>query len=74
VSDKNANSKGKEKKAIDINTVMQEVGKAVREVNSLSKIVDKVLIDIMPKLYKEKVEEAYADTNKALGFIIKHII
>ena len=70
----NANSKGKEKNAFDFNKIVQEVGKAVREVNSLSKVVDKVLIDIMPKLYKKKVEEAYADTNKALGFIIKHII
>jgi hypothetical protein len=67
-------SGAKEKKAFDFNAIMQQVGKAVREVNSLSKIVDKVLVDLMPKLYKEKVDEAYTDTNKALGYIIRHII
>lgn len=63
-----------EKKGFDMQNFIQQVGKFTQKVNSLSKAVDFTLYEMMPKIFKDKIGEAYEASKKQLDFIMAHLI
>jgi hypothetical protein len=67
--------KKKEKKSegFDLSNMVQEIGKVTRNFNTLSKIVDYVSLDLMPKMFGEKVDEVYRQTKKNIDNFIRYL-
>ncbi len=61
-------------KTPDIEEVVEQVGKFQRKVDSLSKAVDYLTDEVMPDLFKENLEKAYKNTQKAVDHIIKYLL
>ena len=61
-------------KSINFEEIVQEVGKAQRKVDSLSKVVDLIIDEIMPEIFKERVAEAYENTQKIVDHFIRHLL
>jgi hypothetical protein len=67
-------SESEPKKSKDISAVMTDFMKFTRKINTLGKAVDYMLVDIMPKLFKDNIKKAYALSKKQLDFFMAHII
>ena len=61
-------------KPLDFESIVQEVGKAQRKIESLSKVVDLVIDEVMPQIFKERVAEAYENTQKIVDHFIRHLL
>jgi hypothetical protein len=67
-------SDAKKDSGFDITTVVQEVGKFTRKVDSLSKAVDYVAMELMPQIFGDKVDEVYRSTRKTMDYFIKFFL
>lgn len=64
----------KKTEGFDLSNMVQEIGKVTRNFNTLSKLVDYVSLDLMPKLFGEKVDEVYQQTKKNIDNFIRYLI
>jgi hypothetical protein len=67
--------KKKEKKSegFDLSNMVQEIGKFTRNFNTLSKIVDYISLDLMPKMFGDNVDEVYRQTKKNIDNFIRYL-
>jgi hypothetical protein len=59
---------------LNFNTILQEVGKFTRKVNSLSKILDFTIEEVIPKIFKEKTDDVLKITKGQLDYFLAHFI
>jgi anaerobic glycerol-3-phosphate dehydrogenase len=70
-----ANEQNKmEVKSLDLQEVVQEIGKFTRKVDKLSKAVDYVTVELMPQVFGNKINDVYRQTRKSLDYIMRHLI
>lgn len=62
------------KKGFDLSLLTQELGKYKRQFDSLGKVVDYIMVDVMKKVYKTNITKAYEVSMKQLDYISEHLI
>jgi hypothetical protein len=67
-------SESESKSPKDFNAVITEVMKFTRKVNTLGKAVDYVVVDLMPKIFRDQIEKAYEISKKQLDFFMGHVL
>ena len=65
-----------EKKDIDfsISEMISDIKKNKKKMEKLSKFVDYVVEEAMPKVFGKNIEKAYENSKKTADFIMRHII
>ena len=65
---------GQKEKSLNFEDIAKEVVLFSRKVNTLSKSMDFAIEEVMPKIFKDNIEEVYQNAKKSLDFFMRHII
>ena len=57
-----------------ISDMISDIKKNMNKLDKLSKFVDYVLEEAMPKVFGKNIEKAYENSKKTADFIMRHII
>lgn len=57
-----------------LSEVISDAKKNRKKIDKLSKFVDYVVEEAMPKVFTENIEKAYENSKKTADFIMRHII
>lgn len=57
-----------------LSEVISDIKKNRKKIDKLSKFVDYVVEEAMPKVFGKNIEKAYENSKKTADFIMRHII
>ena len=57
-----------------VSDMISDIKKNKKKLDKLSKLVDYVVEEAMPKVFGENIEKAYENSKKTADFIMRHII
>lgn len=60
--------------SIDLSNSESYTGNNIKILNKFSKVIDLVIEETMPKIYKKNIEQAYKESKKQIDFIMRHLI
>ena len=64
-----------EKKSVySVSDMISDIKKNKKKLDKLSKVVDYVVEEAMPKVFGKNIEKAYENSKKTADFIMRHII
>ena len=54
--------------------ILDELGRVIKREESISTFIDFTLEEVLPAIFKEKVEIAYKSNKKQVDYVSRHII
>jgi len=59
---------------VSVSDMISDIKKNRKKIDKLSKLVDYVVEEAMPKVFGKNIEKAYENSKKTADFIMRHII
>ncbi len=66
-------SQDSEKKK-DYSKLVQNFSENIRNLDSLSKLIDYSIEEVMPKMFGKNIEKAYENSKKHIDYFMRHLI